>query len=86
MEQIMEKFEDGDVSIQSGILDRYGWESSPNPLSSKLWKNFEASESRFVNGVEIFTHALYENVGESNVDAAQLYLKALLKYHRDLIK
>lgn len=52
----------------------------------KLLKNYEESESRFVNGVEIFTQALYENVGESKVDAAQLYLKSLLKYHRDLIK
>lgn len=38
-----------------------------------------------MNGVEIFSQALYENLGQSEVNAAQLYLKALLKYHRELV-
>ena len=57
-----------------------------NLLPRKLCKNFEESESRFSNGIEIFSQALYENIGESNINAAQLYLKSLLKYHRELIK
>ena len=76
LEQIMKNFEDGDVSIKESVLDRYG----------KLCKNFETTESRFINGIEIFSQALYMNVGESKVDAAQLYLRSLLKYHRDLVK
>ena len=72
----MKNFEDGDVSIKESVLDRYG----------KLCKNFETTESRFINGIEIFSQALYMNVGESKVDAAQLYFRSLLKYHRDLVK
>ena len=76
LEQIMKNFEDGDVSIKDSVLDRYG----------KLCKNYEEVESRFVNGIEIFSQTLYMNVGEWKYDAAQIYLRSLLKYHHDVIK
>lgn len=76
LETIMKNFEDGDVSIKDSVLDYYG----------KLCKNYEEVESRFINGIEIFSQALYMNVGESKFDAGQIYLRSLLKYHRDLIK